>query len=136
MAVSAADPMANPLPVAAVVFPSISSSSVRARTLASSPAISALPPALSAIGPKASVASVMPSVLSMPTAAKPTPYRPIAISVKPPEQPYAATIPATIVTTGRPVENIPTEIPSIIVVAAPSLACPAIPRVGLYASEV
>ena len=55
---------------------------------------------------------------------------------KPPEQPNEKMIPTTIVTTGSPVENMPTEMPSIIVVAAPSLAWPAMPRVGLYASEV
>ena len=72
-AVSAAEPIAKPLPVAAVVLPSESSMSVRSRTNAGCPVISALPPALSAIGPYASVASVMPSVESMPTAAMPTP---------------------------------------------------------------
>ena len=50
-AVSAAEPIANPLPVAAVVLPSASSASVRWRTFGSRPLISALPPALSAIGP-------------------------------------------------------------------------------------
>ena len=72
-AVNAAEPIANPFPVAAVVFPKLSKASVRSRTIGSKPAISALPPALSAIGPYASVASVIPSVLSMPTAAIPTP---------------------------------------------------------------
>ena len=72
-AVKAAEPMAKPLPVAAVVFPSESSMSVRSRTKLGWPDISALPPALSAMGPYASVASVMPNVESMPTAAIPTP---------------------------------------------------------------
>ena len=49
--VRAAEPMANPFPVAAVVFPNESSASVRLRTSSPSPLISALPPALSAIGP-------------------------------------------------------------------------------------
>ena len=48
---SAAEPMAKPLPVAAVVLPSESSMSVRSRTCGSWCVISALPPALSAIGP-------------------------------------------------------------------------------------
>ncbi len=50
-AVRAAEPMANPLPTAAVVFPIESSSSVMARTSSPSPLISAIPPALSATGP-------------------------------------------------------------------------------------
>ena len=50
-AVKAALPMANPLPVAAVVLPNASSASVRWRTPSPSSLISALPPALSAIGP-------------------------------------------------------------------------------------
>ena len=50
-AVSAADPMANPLPMAAVVLPTASRASVRSRTNASRPLISAMPPALSATGP-------------------------------------------------------------------------------------
>jgi len=73
IAVKAAEPMAKPLPVAAVVLPSISSSSVRLRTSGGKPLISALPPALSAMGPKASVARVTPRVESIPTAAKLTP---------------------------------------------------------------
>ena len=50
-AVSAAEPMAKPLPMAAVVLPTASSVSVRSRTSAGSSAISAMPPALSAMGP-------------------------------------------------------------------------------------
>ena len=50
-ATNAAEPMAKPLPVAAVVLPSESNASVRLRTSAPKPLISALPPALSAIGP-------------------------------------------------------------------------------------
>ena len=72
-AVSAAEPIAKPLPVAAVVLPSESSASVLSRTISGSPDISAIPPALSATGPYASVASVMPSVESIPTADRPTP---------------------------------------------------------------
>ena len=66
--VSTAEPIAKPLPVAAVVLPSASSESVIARTFESRPAISARPPALSATGPYASVAREMPRVASMPTA--------------------------------------------------------------------
>ncbi len=49
--VKAAEPMAKPLPVAAVVLPNESRASVRLRTSGPNPLISALPPALSAIGP-------------------------------------------------------------------------------------
>lgn len=48
---SAALPMANPFPVAAVVFPSASSASVRCLISSPSSLISAFPPALSAMGP-------------------------------------------------------------------------------------
>ena len=50
-AVNAADPIANPLPIAAVVLPTASSLSVRCLTSFGSSAISAIPPALSEIGP-------------------------------------------------------------------------------------
>lgn len=46
----AADPMANPFPMAAVVFPAASRASVSFLMLAM-PAISASPPALSEMGP-------------------------------------------------------------------------------------
>ena len=75
---SIAEPMAKPLPVAAVVLPRESSASVRFLTVSSSPAICAMPPALSATGPYASVERVMPSVESMPTAAMPMPNIPIS----------------------------------------------------------
>ena len=75
-AVSAAEPIAKPFPVAAVVFPRLSSASVRSRTISSCPDITAIPPALSATGPYASVASVIPRVESIPTEASPTPYSP------------------------------------------------------------
>ncbi len=72
-AVRAAEAMANPLPVAAVVLPSESRASVRFLTSGSWWVISAMPPALSATGPYASVARVMPRVASMPTAESPMP---------------------------------------------------------------
>ena len=50
-AVSAAEPIANPLPIAAVVLPTASSLSVLSRTSFGRSAISAIPPALSEIGP-------------------------------------------------------------------------------------
>ena len=56
-AVKAAEPIANPLPIAAVVFPTASSLSVLSRTSLGSSSISAIPPALSEIGPYASTAN-------------------------------------------------------------------------------
>ena len=50
-AVREAEPMAKPLPVAAVVLPRESRASVRSRTDSGRPDISAMPPALSATGP-------------------------------------------------------------------------------------
>ena len=75
-AVSAAEPIANPLPIAAVVLPTESSLSVISRTSSGRPLISAIPPALSAIGPYASTATVMPVVDSIPTAASAIPNTP------------------------------------------------------------
>ena len=48
---SAADAIANPLPIAAVVFPTASNLSVLSLTSDGNSAISAIPPALSEIGP-------------------------------------------------------------------------------------
>ena len=56
-AVRAAEAIANPFPMAAVVFPTASRVSVRSLTSAGSSAISAIPPALSEIGPYASTAN-------------------------------------------------------------------------------
>ena len=50
-AVNAAEAIANPFPIAAVVFPTASNLSVRSRTSVGNSAISAIPPALSEIGP-------------------------------------------------------------------------------------
>ncbi len=71
--VSAAEAMAKPLPVAAVVFPTASRLSVRPRTSGGNCDISAIPPALSAIGPNASIANCMAVVAIMPAAAMDTP---------------------------------------------------------------
>ena len=76
--VSSAEAMAKPLPVAAVVFPTASSTSVRSRTSLGRWLISAIPPALSAMGPKASIASCMAVVAIIPAAAIATPYSPAA----------------------------------------------------------
>ena len=49
--VKAAEPIANPYPIAAVVFPTASNLSVLSLTSGDNSAISAMPPALSEIGP-------------------------------------------------------------------------------------
>jgi broad specificity phosphatase PhoE len=69
-----AEPIANPLPIAAVVLPAASSSSVYSLTDGSRFDISAIPPALSAIGPNPSTERHTGKVPSMPSAAKATPY--------------------------------------------------------------
>ena len=71
--VNAADAIANPLPVAAVVLPTESSISVLSLTIGFCPLISATPPALSEIGPKASIANCIPVVAIMAEADKATP---------------------------------------------------------------
>ena len=75
-AVSAAEAIANPLPVAAVVLPTASNTSVFSRTSFGSSLISAIPPALSAIGPNASIANCIAVVAIIPAAAIATPYKP------------------------------------------------------------
>ena len=70
---SAADPMAKPLPMAAVVLPAASRASVF-RALQKLH-ISAIPPAWSDIGPKPSVVRPHANVESMPKASRAIPYR-------------------------------------------------------------
>ena len=72
-AVSAAEAIAKPLPMAAVVLPTESKISVRSRTSSGNSLISAIPPALSAIGPKASIANCIAVVAIMAEAAIATP---------------------------------------------------------------
>ena len=74
--VRAADAIANPFPVAAVVFPTASKLSVRSLTSGGNWLISAIPPALSAIGPNASIANCIAVVAIIPAAAMATPYKP------------------------------------------------------------
>jgi hypothetical protein len=71
--VSTAEPMAKPLPTAAVVLPTESSSSVISRTSGPRPDISEMPPPLSAMGPYASTVITMAVPASMPTAARAMP---------------------------------------------------------------
>ncbi len=72
-AASAAEPIANPFPIAAVVFPTESSLSVIFLTSGSSLAISLIPPALSAMGPYVSTDTVVETNESIPMAAIVTP---------------------------------------------------------------
>ena len=130
IAVSAAEPIAKPFPVAAVVLPTLSRASVLLRTSSGSLHISAFPPALSAIGPKASIARVTPKVASIPTAPKPIPYNPNSGIVKPLLTLKAAMIAIPIMITGAAVDFIPTANPSMITVAGPYSPCLAIPLVG------
>lgn len=69
----AADPIAKPFPIAAVVFPAASSPSVLYLTSAPISAISAIPPALSLIGPYPSIAKLNGKFESIPKAARETP---------------------------------------------------------------
>ncbi len=75
-AVRAALPIANPLPMAAVVFPIESRLSVISLTSEPNSPISAIPPALSATGPYASTVIVTPTVANIPIAAMAIPYNP------------------------------------------------------------
>merc|ERR1719258_981272 len=127
--VSTADPIAKPLPVAAVVLPSATSESVMHRTSSGmAGSISAKPPALSATGPYASVASVMPSVASMPTAAMATPYSPLMAA-----QPRIAHTRTTIVGTH---EIMPTPRPWIVTVAGPVAHLALIDLTGAKSNDV
>lgn len=72
----AADPMANPFPMAAVVFPAASKASVLCLTSFPNSDISAIPPALSEIGPYPSMANPTERVDNIPKAPKATPNIP------------------------------------------------------------
>ena len=79
---------------------------------------------------------MIPSVESIPTALKPTPYRPLANESAPPAVKKLTMIEIAIIITGIAVESIPSEIPSIIIVAEPVSDEPASFFVGLYVSDV
>jgi hypothetical protein len=68
-----ADPIANPFPIAAVVFPAASKISVF-NLAAYKSHISEIPPALSDIGPYPSIVRPIEIVESIPSAANDTPY--------------------------------------------------------------
>lgn len=65
-----ADPMANPFPIAAVVFPAESRASVLLRDHSFALDISQIPPALSLIGPNPSIVRAIVKVLNIPSAAR------------------------------------------------------------------
>lgn len=69
----AALPIANPLPMAAVVFPAASRPSVLSLTYSPISAIYAIPPALSEIGPYPSIARLNGRLDNIPKAANDTP---------------------------------------------------------------
>lgn len=68
-----AEPIANPLPMAAVVLPAASRTSVLPLTYSGSSAISAIPPALSEMGPYPSIAKHIGKLDNIPKAARATP---------------------------------------------------------------
>ena len=72
-ATNVALPIANPFPIAAVVFPAASKMSVFSLACSMSH-ISAIPPALSEMGPYPSIVRAIESVDSIPRAAKAIPY--------------------------------------------------------------
>lgn len=71
-----ADPMANPLPIAAVVLPAESNASVISQTLSPNSAISQIPPALSDTGPYTSMAKLTAKLDNIPIAANANPKKP------------------------------------------------------------
>jgi len=75
----AADPIANPFPMAAVQFPAASRASVLSLVSLGSLHISAIPPALSETGPYESIASPTAKLDNIPRAASATPNIPINI---------------------------------------------------------
>mmetsp|Transcript_38452 Transcript_38452/g.127335 ORF Transcript_38452/g.127335 Transcript_38452/m.127335 type:complete len:234 (+) Transcript_38452:954-1655(+) len=123
-----AEPMAKPLPVAAVVLPSASSESVMSRTSLPKWDSSARPPALSATGPYASVARVMPRVESMPTAEMATPYAPPSAEVE--------TIATESTSVGGTHEIMPTPRPWMTTVAGPVMPRSLMDMTGPKSKEV
>lgn len=113
----AAEPIAKPFPIAAVVLPAASNASVLFLTISYGllppNVISAIPPALSLIGPYASIVKPTDNVDSMPIAAKDIPYTPA--------RSWLMNIVNAKQTTGSTVDIYPIDNPLIILVAAPVL---------------
>lgn len=76
---NAADPIANPFPIAAVTFPAASKLSVLFLVYSGKLHISAIPPALSETGPYPSMANPIHKLDNIPKAAKATPNIPMKI---------------------------------------------------------
>ena len=126
--VKAAEAIANPFPVAAVVFPTESKISVLVLTIESCSLISATQPALSAIGPKASIASCIAVVAVIADADIATPQNPARA--------YELQIAAANNNTVGKVEIIPVAKPAIIFVPAPVLDCSTIFKIGFLPNPV
>ena len=125
---NAAEPIAKPLPIAAVVLPTESSLSVITRTSGARWQDSARPPALSAIGPNASIETVAPTKASIPRADIAIPYVPQMI----PETTRA--IPMRRI--GARQEREPIASPLVITKLSPSFAISASSFVGLKSALV
>lgn len=124
----AADPIANPFPIAAVVFPAASKSSVFDLTSSPKLHISAIPPALSETGPQASIANPTAKVESIPKAPKAIPNIPNKVWQI--NDVIANNI------TGNTVDIFPKAIPQIILVAAPVVHDSANSLTGVYECDV
>mmetsp|Transcript_42580 Transcript_42580/g.137250 ORF Transcript_42580/g.137250 Transcript_42580/m.137250 type:complete len:200 (+) Transcript_42580:1029-1628(+) len=123
-----AEPMAKPLPMAAVVLPAASSASVFSRTDGCSSHISAMPPALSQTGPYTSIDRQVARVASMPSAASEMPYMP-ARRCEPKMMPAR-------MKTGRTTDLYPSASPKMMFVAAPVRQALATSCTGVYEKDV
>jgi len=117
-----ADPIAKPLPTAAVVFPAASRASVISLIADGSPHISAHPPALSEIGPYPSTERATGRDPSIPRAERPIPYIPALAKPKP--------MVAVMQMIGTTTERYPRASPRIMFGAGPLLQDSARWRVG------
>jgi len=106
-----ADPIAKPLPTAAVVFPAASRASVKSLIYSGSPHIWAIPPALSEIGPYPSTDKATGKDPSIPRAERPIPYIPAVANPK--------AIVIVMQTIGTTTETYPRASPRIIFGAGP-----------------
>lgn len=121
----AAEPTEQPLALALVTLPTASSLSVIFLTLYGSYDIYTMPPALSAIGPKPLIERTNTPVQNMPIVAIAVPNKPPIkfpqISVIPEALPIWQEIktPNEMMTTGNPVDYMPTARPAMMLVAWP-----------------
>ena len=135
VAAMTAEPIAIPLVMAFVVFPTASRSARYCLACGSSWAISPTPFALSTIGPKESMETVLPVSVSMPIPVRATPYAiikgdsPQNITVEEIIAPAMAMMDQTLLSS-------PLAIPDRITVAAPVSVASPICCTGLYLSDV